>query len=242
MLEITLVPCLSDNYAYLIRDPAGAAVGIVDPSEASPVQEALTDRGWHLTHIFNTHHHFDHTGGNLALKAAYGAKVIGPKADRDRIPGIDEAYGEGDRLTFGTRVAQIFDIPGHTSGHIALWFGEDQALFTGDTLFAMGCGRMFEGTPVQMWASLSKLAALPAETRVYCGHEYTEANGRFALAVEPDNPALRHRMDAVKALRAAGRPTIPSTIALELATNPFLRAGDVEKFAERRQAKDNFKG
>lgn len=242
MLETLLVPCLTDNYAYLIRDPQSSAVGIVDPSEAKPVVAALAERGWKLSHILNTHHHWDHTGGNLELKAAFGARIIGPKADRDRIPGVDEVYGEGEIFEFGTRRARIFDIPGHTRGHIAYWFEADSALFTGDTLFAMGCGRMFEGTPDQMWSSLSKLTVLPKETRIYCGHEYTEANGRFALSVEPGNSALQRRMEEVKALRAAGKPTIPSTLALEIETNPFLRAGGVAKFAERRAAKDNFRG
>ena len=242
MLEVQLVPCLTDNYAYLIRDPKSGAVGVVDPSEAKPVISALGDRGWKLTHVINTHHHWDHTGGNLELKAAFGARVVGPKADRERIPGADEVYGDGEIFVFGTREARIFDIPGHTRGHIAYWFEQDAALFTGDTLFAMGCGRMFEGTAEQMWSSLSKLTVLPKETRIYCGHEYTEANGRFALSVEPGNEALQRRMQEVKALRAAGKPTIPSTLGQELETNPFLRAGGVARFAERRSAKDSFRG
>jgi hydroxyacylglutathione hydrolase len=241
MLSIDLVPCLSDNYAYLIRDAVSGAVGIVDPSEAPPVLAALAARGWTLTHIFNTHHHFDHTGGNLALKEATGATIIGPRADAHRIPGIDVGVGEGDTVAFGSETAEVFDIPAHTSGHVALYFPASQAVFTGDTLFAMGCGRLFEGTPAQMFAAMRKLEALPGDTRVYCGHEYTESNGRFALHVEPDNADIQAEMVKVRALRANAEPTIPSTIALERRTNPFMRAANVNELAERRSAKDNFK-
>lgn len=225
-LEIHLIPCLSDNYAYLLRDPESDAVGVVDPSEAAPVNAALERHGLKLTHILNTHHHFDHTGGNLDLKAKWKAQIVGPAADRDRIPGIDVALKEGETFTFGTRTARIFDIPAHTKGHIAFWFEADKAVFTGDTLFACGCGRLFEGTPAQMWSSLSKLAALPDDTRVYCGHEYTQSNIRFALTVDPANEDLKARARDVDALRAKGAPTIPSTIGLEKRTNPFMRARD----------------
>jgi hydroxyacylglutathione hydrolase len=242
MLQIELVACLSDNYAYLIHDKASGKVGIVDPSEPGPVRDALSARGLRLSHIFNTHHHFDHTGGNLELKEEFGAIIIGPRADAERIPGIDDAYGEGDNFSFGAQQVRVFDIPGHTKGHIAFYFEAAKAVFTGDTLFAMGCGRMFEGTPPMMYASLCKLAALPGDTRVYCGHEYTQANGRFALHVDPDNSALKARMVDVDRLRAQGLPTIPSTIAQELATNPFLLAGSADEFGVRRAAKDNFKG
>ncbi len=241
MLTIELVPCLSDNYAYLLRDEASEAVGIVDPSEAPPVLKALERHGWKLTHILNTHHHFDHTGGNLALKEATGARIVGPRADAHRIPGIDLGVAEGDTVTFGSRTARVFDIPAHTSGHIAFWFEDAGAVFTGDTLFAMGCGRLFEGTPAQMYQAMRKLEALPPETRVYCGHEYTESNGKFALSVEPDNADLVRNMAQVRATRAKGEPTIPSTIALERATNPFMRAKSVEELAERRAAKDVFR-
>ena len=241
MLSIDLVPCLSDNYAYLLRDPVSGAVGIVDPSEAPPVLAALEKRGWTLTHIFNTHHHFDHTGGNLPLKEATGATIIGPKADAHRIPGIDTGVGEGDTVTFGTQTAEVFDIPAHTTGHIALYFAASQAVFTGDTLFAMGCGRLFEGTPAQMFAAMRKLEALPGDTRVYCGHEYTESNGRFALHVEPDNADIQAEMVKVRALRAKNEPTIPSTIRLERKTNPFMRAANVDELGARRAAKDSFK-
>ena len=223
-MRIELVPCLKDNYAYLIHDAGAKTTGIVDPSEAAPVFAALERTGLKLTHILNTHHHFDHTGGNLPLKEKTGAIIVGPKADKDRIPGIDVALGEGDTYTFGTRTARVFDIPAHTRGHIAFWFEADKAVFTGDTMFAMGCGRLFEGTPEQMWKSLSKLASLPEDTRVYCGHEYTESNGRFALTVEPDNTDLVARMRDVRERRAKNEPTIPSTIGLEKKTNPFIRA------------------
>jgi hydroxyacylglutathione hydrolase len=254
ILEIELVPCLKDNYAYLLRDTASDAVGVVDPSEAAPVFAALTRRGWTLTHILNTHHHWDHTGGNLDLKAKTGARVVGPAADRERIPGIDIALEDGERWTLGQAEARVLFIPGHTRGHVAYHFAESKAVFCGDTLFALGCGRMFEGTAPQMWASLSKLRALPPETRVYCGHEYTQANARFALSVEPKNAALRARSSAVDAARAKGLATVPSTIGEERETNPFLRADrpgfaeevglmgadPVAVFAEVRRRKDNF--
>ncbi len=254
VLEIVLVPCLRDNYAYLLRDTATGAVGVVDPSEAEPVMKALAQHGWKLTHILNTHHHWDHTGGNPALKAATGAIVVGPKADEGRIPNIDVALDDGASWRLGQAEARILFIPGHTRGHIAFWFPESAAVFCGDTLFAIGCGRTFEGTAAQMWHSLGRLKALPPETRVYCGHEYTQSNARFALTVEPANAALQARAKAVDAARAKGLPTIPSTIAEERATNPFLRADEpgiaetiglagsdaVAVFAEVRLRKDNF--
>ncbi len=238
MLSVELIPCRTDNYAYLLRDSQTGAVGVVDPSEAGPVAAALKARGLKLTHIFNTHHHFDHVGGNLELKEATGAVVIAPRADAERIPGLDQGVGEGDKVSFGALTAEVIDIPAHTSGHIAFHFPDGEAVFTGDTLFAMGCGRLFEGTPADMFAAMRKLEKLPAGTKVYCGHEYTESNGRFALTVEPDNADLVRRMEEVKALRARGEPTIPSTIALERATNPFMRARTIEELGARRAAKD----
>ncbi len=251
-LEIELVPCLTDNYAYLVHDADAKLTAVVDPSEPEPVVQALSRRGWSLTHILNTHHHFDHTGGNVPLKEATGAKVVGPEKDRDRIPGIDEGVTDAAPWMFGARQVRVLEIPAHTRAHIAFVF--DDAVFTGDTMFAMGCGRLFEGTPAMMWASLSKLMALPDATRVYCGHEYTQSNGRFALTLEPGNGALVQRMRDVDGARAKGSPTIPSTIGLEKQTNPFLRPGvaeirrslglvhadDVEVFAEMRKRKDNF--
>ncbi|MBV8976596.1 MAG: hydroxyacylglutathione hydrolase [Alphaproteobacteria bacterium] len=251
-LDIAIVPCLSDNYAYLVHDADAGLCAVIDPSEAPPVDKALAARGWKLTHILNTHHHFDHTGGNLPLKQTTGARVVGPAKDRARIPGIDEGVEEGKDWRFGRRAVRVLEIPAHTRAHIAFVF--DDAAFTGDTLFAMGCGRLFEGTPEMMWASLTKLMNLPDATRVFCGHEYTQSNGRFALTLEPDNAALASRMKEVDAARAKGIPTVPSTMALEKQTNPFLRpnsaelrrslglesASDVEVFAETRRRKDNF--
>ena len=253
-LEIRLVPLLSDNYAYLLNDPASGEAAVVDPSEAGPVLAALQETGWRLKHILNTHHHPDHTAGNHELKQATGAHVAGPEKDRHRIPDLDTGLGEGDTYRVGTRRLRVLDVPGHTSGHIALVFDEDQALFSGDTLFSLGCGRLFEGTPAQMWHSLLKLRALPGATRVYCGHEYTQSNCRFAVTIEPGNQDLRQRADEIARLRAAGQPTIPTTIDLENRTNPFLRADcsellaangwagrdAVEVFAEIRRRKDNF--
>jgi hydroxyacylglutathione hydrolase len=251
-LQIELVPCLKDNYAYLVHDSDTGLTAIVDPSEPEPVRAALARRGWTLSHILNTHHHFDHTGGNIPLKEATRAKVIGPEKDRERIPGIDEGVIEGQVWMFGGRRVPVLEIPAHTRAHIAFIF--DDAVFTGDTLFAMGCGRLFEGTPAMMWSSLGKLMALPDATRVYCGHEYTLNNGKFALSIEPDNAALKARMKDVEAARAKNAPTIPSTIGLEKQTNPFLRPGsaqirqslgmesasDVEVFGEMRKRKDSF--
>lgn len=254
MLNIHIVPCLNDNYAYLIHEPATRTVAVVDPSESAPILAALARHNLKLTHILNTHHHFDHTGGNLELKEKTGAHIIGPKADADRIPGMDTGVGEGELLAIGVKIVRVFNIPAHTRGHIAFWFEADKAVFTGDTMFAMGCGRLFEGTPAQMWESLSKLAKLPADTRVFCGHEYTQSNGRFALTIEPNNEALKKRMIEVDNLRKQGLPTIPSTIGIERETNPFLRpsskelrkslgmdnADDVTVFAEIRRRKDEF--
>lgn len=256
MLQIEQLPVLSDNYVYLVRDAETGQTGVVDPAVAEPVLEALERLGWRLTHIINTHHHHDHVGGNARLIEATGCTVVGPRADRDRIPGIVEAVGDGDTFTLGTSRAHVFDVPGHTRGHIAYWFEEDAALFCGDTLFALGCGRLFEGTPAQMWDSLSKFRDLPGDTRVYCAHEYTQSNGRFALSVEAENPLLVARMRRVDELRAAGQPTVPSTLAEERATNPFLRpdspalqralelvgADAVTVFGATRARKDTFRG
>jgi hydroxyacylglutathione hydrolase len=253
-LEIELLPIFSDNYVYLLRDAARGATGVVDPGAADPVLVRLQETGWKLDWILSTHHHQDHTGGNLELKRRTGCKVAGPAGERDAIPGIDLALAEGDRFELGDAAATVFETPGHTRGHISYWFADENALFCADTLFALGCGRVFEGTPPQMWQSLSKLAALPAATRVYCGHEYTLSNARFAVTIDPDNPALQRRAAEVERLRAEGRPTVPSTIGVELETNPFLRASDpdirrqlglagaddAEVFAEIRRRKDRF--
>jgi len=252
-LEIVQIPVLRDNYLYLIHEPVSGDTAIVDPAVDQPVTDVLEARGWTLTHILNTHHHWDHTGANEKLKATYGLTIIGPKNEAEKIPGIDVAVGDGDRIKLGDVTADVYDVPGHTAGHIAYHFADDTALFCGDTMFAMGCGRLFEGTPGQMWQSLQKLMALPDETAIYCAHEYTTANGEFALSIEPGNQALVDRMAAVRALRAADQPTVPSVLHLEKATNPFLRptspeiqahfglSGDdlTEVFAAVRLAKDN---
>ena len=253
-LEIHQIPTRRDNYVYLLREPESGRVRVVDPSDAKPVIEALERLGWTLTDIINTHHHNDHTGGNLELKEKYGCPVVGPRADRDRIAGIDMDVGDGDTYRLGEAEAKVFDTPGHTSGHIAYWFPESKALFCGDTLFALGCGRLFEGTAEQMWRSLSKFRAVPDDTLVYCAHEYTQANAKFALTVETDNAALKARATEIDAMRAADRPTVPSTMGVERETNPFLRAdldsmrravgmegaAPAEVFGEIRSRKDNF--
>ena len=254
VLEVHQIPVLSDNYVYLAHDPATGATAAVDPAVGDPVTEALAAKGWTLSHILNTHHHGDHTGANLELKERTGCTIVGPRADAARIPGIDVEVGDGDTYMLGQAKAEVFDVPGHTSGHIAFWFAESDALFCGDTLFALGCGRVFEGTMEQMWASLEKLRALPDSARVFCAHEYTQANARFAVTVEPGNQALFDRAAEIDRLRADGVPTVPSTLGEEKATNPFLRpesanlretvglagAGLAEVFAETRRRKDSF--
>jgi hydroxyacylglutathione hydrolase len=222
-LEITQFPCLSDNFGVLIHDGAANVTASIDAPDADTVVRALQDKGWRLSHILTTHHHADHTGGNLALKAATGCKIIGPRAEQGKIPGIDEAVGQGDSFHFGGFEMRVIDTPGHTAGHITYWCPTAGVAFAGDTLFAIGCGRVIEGNAQMMWQSLQKLMALPQDTVVYCGHEYTQANARFALTIEPENEALKARAKEVDQLRAAGKPTLPTNIGLELATNPFLR-------------------
>src|SRR5580698_5916300 len=222
--DIEIVPCLSDNYAYLVK--SGESCAVVDPSEAAPVQAALKRRGWKLTHILNTLHHLDHCGGNLDLKQQTGAVVVGPGKDAARIPGLDVGVDEASGWQFDDRKVQILEVPAHTRG--AITFVIDGNAFTGDTLFAMGCGRLFEGDPQMMWTSLSKLMRLQGDTRIWCGHEYTENNGRFALTLEPGNSALQARMSDVRAMRAKGAVTVPSEMGLEKATNPFLRVSSPE--------------
>ena len=253
-LDIRIVPVMNDNYVYLLRDPAGAACAVVDPGAATPVLEALEALEWVPTHVLLTHHHADHVDGTDAIRRAHGCTVVGARADAARLPGADMLLEEGERIAIGAFSAQVIAVPGHTSGHIAYWFEDAAALFCGDALFSLGCGRMFEGTAGQMWSSLQKLRALPEATRVYCGHEYTQSNAAFAVTVDPDNPALRARFEDVAALRAAGKATIPSTIGAERTANPFLRADDpalqrslgmagsdpVAVFADIRARKDRF--
>ncbi|MES2987074.1 MAG: hydroxyacylglutathione hydrolase [Pseudomonadota bacterium] len=241
-LEIVRIPALSDNYIWLVHDPDSAETMVVDPAQAEPVLAEADKRGWAITAIWNTHWHPDHTGGNAGIKAATGAEVIAPAGEAERIPTADKLVGEGDVVLLGNHAAKVMEVPAHTAGHIAYHFADDEAAFVGDTLFAMGCGRLFEGTAAQMFANMQRLAELPPETRVYCAHEYTQSNGRYALVAEPENDAIAKRMVAVNAARAAGEATVPTTISEELATNPFMRAGTAEILAERRAAKDAFRG
>jgi hydroxyacylglutathione hydrolase len=242
MLEVARIAALSDNYIWLAHEPESGETAVIDPAEAEPVLAEAARRSWQITQIWNTHWHPDHTGGNAAIKAATGCRVTAPAAEAARIPTMDRGVGEGDRVTLGAVEAEVLDVPAHTAGHIAYYLGPEGTLFVGDTLFAMGCGRLFEGSAEQMHSNLQRLARLPADTMVYCAHEYTLANGRYALVAEPDNPALAERMRKVEAARAKGVPTVPTTIGLERATNPFMRAGSVSEFAERRAAKDVFRG
>jgi hydroxyacylglutathione hydrolase len=227
-LEIHQFPCRTDNYGYLVHDAANHFTGAIDTPEVALIEAALAEKGWELTHIFNTHHHGDHAGGNLELKEKFSCSIIGPRADADRIPGIDIGVGDGDDVEFGAHRVRVYDTPGHTRGHICFHFANDGVAFVGDTLFALGCGRLFEGTAEQMWNSLSKLLTWPDETKVYCAHEYTQANARFALTVDPENTALRERAARIDQLRAEGIPTVPTTMGLERKTNPFLRPDSIE--------------
>jgi hydroxyacylglutathione hydrolase len=241
-IEVLRVPVLADNYVWLAHDAASGETVVVDPAVAQPVLAAADARGWRITQIWNTHWHPDHTGGNAEIKAATNCTIIGPAAEADRIPTLDRQVAEGGMLHLGGHAARVIEVPAHTSGHIAYHLADDHVAFVGDTLFAMGCGRLFEGTAEQMFANMARLAALPDETLVYCAHEYTLSNGRYALVAEPDNLDIRARMAEVEAARAAGEATVPTTIALERATNPFMRAATVQELAERRAAKDSFRG
>jgi hydroxyacylglutathione hydrolase len=253
-LEIEMFPCLSDNYGFLLHDAESDVTATVDTPDSAAIMRALDRKRWRLTHILNTHHHADHAGGNLALKHDTGCTIVGPRNDAARIPGIDVLVGEGDVVMLGAHRVEIYETPGHTRGHIVYYLPADGVAFVGDTLFALGCGRLFEGTPREMWGSLQKILRWPGETRLYCAHEYTAANGRFALTVEPENQDLIARMNDVAKLRAAGLATVPTTVALERATNPFLRpmsdalrrqlglegSDDVTVFARTRALKDAF--
>jgi hydroxyacylglutathione hydrolase len=239
-VEIARVPVLSDNYVWLVHDPVSKETVAVDPAVGEPVLDAARERGWKITQIWNTHWHPDHIGGNDAIKAATGCKVSGPVREQAKIATLDVPLHEGDHVYLGNIVGEVIDVPAHTAGHIAIHLPSEGVVFVGDTLFAMGCGRLFEGTADQMFHNMVRLSLLPDDTRVYCAHEYTQSNGRFALVAEPDNAALRARMEEVDAARARGEATVPTTIALERATNPFMRASSVAQLAERRAAKDSF--
>jgi hydroxyacylglutathione hydrolase len=241
MLEIVPVPVLTDNYVWLVHDAESGETVAVDPSVADPVLAEASRRGWRITQVWNTHWHPDHTGGNDAIRDATGCTITGP-AEAERVSRMDRIVAGGDRARIGGIEAELIDIPAHTAGHVAFHLPSERVAFTGDTLFAMGCGRLFEGDAGQMYGNMKRLAALPGETRIYCGHEYTLANAIFALTVEPDNEALVRRVEEVRAARQRGEVTLPTTIALERATNPFMRASSVEAFAERRRAKDEFRG
>ncbi len=237
-IEVVRIPALQDNYIWMAHDEESGETVVVDPAEAPPVLAEAARRGWRIGQIWNTHWHPDHVGGNAAIKAATGCTISGPRAEADKIPTLDRLLIEGDTVGIGAHVAEVIAVPAHTAGHIFYHLPDAGIAFVGDTLFAMGCGRLFEGTPAQMWRNMERLAALPPRTMVYCAHEYTLSNARFAMTAEPDNPAIAERLTLVEAARARGEATVPTTIALELATNPFMRAGGAEELGRRRAAKD----
>ena len=240
MLEVVAVPVLTDNYVWLLHDKDTGETAAVDPSVADPVLDAAADRGWELTQVLNTHWHPDHTGGNAGIQSATGAPITAP-AEAERVSKVDRVVAEGDRVTVCGAEAVVWDIPAHTAGHIAYYFEREGMIFVGDTMFAMGCGRLFEGTAQQMHANLQRIAALPGDVRIYCGHEYTLANAKFAAHAEPDNPAIAQRLVEVEELRATGNITLPTTVEQERQTNPFVRAEGWEDFARLRSDKDRFR-
>ena len=252
-IQIEQIACLQDNYGFLIHDVVSGQTATVDTPEAKPILDVLEQNNWRLTHIFNTHHHYDHVGANLELKEHTQCEIIGPVKEKHKIPGIDKTVDEGDIIYLGKTPIHIMDIGGHTLGHIGYHLFENKAVFVGDTMFALGCGRIFEGTAEQMWVSLQKIAHLPLETHIYCAHEYTESNGRFALSIDIDNENLKKRMRNIIHLRRINKATIPTTVREERETNPFLRpydmsirkrlnmqdASDIAVFTEIRKRKDN---
>ncbi|MAK61379.1 MAG: hydroxyacylglutathione hydrolase [Ponticaulis sp.] len=252
-IEIHMFPCLSDNYGYLVHEPKSGETTCIDTPDADRILSEAGKKSWNITQIWNTHWHPDHAGGNLAIKEATDCMIIGPAGEEEKIPGLDRAVHQDSLVNLGHVEARVLDVPGHTAGHIAFHLPDEDVAFVGDTLFALGCGRLFEGTPEQMVHSLAKLKALPGETTIYCAHEYTAANAKFALSVEPNNPALRSYASDVARLRSEQKPTVPTILSKELNANPFLRAdvpslqtamghvGDeVATFAEIRSRKDNF--
>ncbi|WP_170524965.1 hydroxyacylglutathione hydrolase [Ruegeria arenilitoris] len=253
-LEIVTIPCLSDNYAFLAHDHASGQTALVDAPEAGPILAELTARGWRLSHVLLTHHHWDHVDGLPGILEQHPAQVIGAAADVHRLPPLDKQVADGDRFEIGGEPVEVLDVSGHTVGHVAYYLPKSAVVFTADSLMALGCGRLFEGDAAQMWTSLSKIAALPDETSVCSGHEYTQSNARFAVTIDPDNTALQQRVHEIDQARAKGRATVPSNLGVEKATNPFLRATDpkiqaqlgmvgadpVAVFAEIRGRKDRF--
>ena len=251
MLEIHQFPCLSDNYGFLVHDPASQETVCIDTPDAEAYLREAAAKGWQITQVWNTHWHPDHAGGNAAIKAATGCTIVAP-AEVERISAIDRVVDDGDAVTIGDHVARVIDVGGHTNGHIAYHLAEDDMAFVGDSVFALGCGRMFEGTPDQFWASLERIKALPSETMLYCAHEYTQSNARFALHADPENAELQDYVAEIGERRSRQEPTVPTKLERELATNPFLRAdsdslrarwgGDAphETFAALRKAKDDF--
>jgi hydroxyacylglutathione hydrolase len=254
MLEIIQLPVLTDNYIYIIHEPNSKETAVVDPAIAQPVLDLLNSNGWRLNYILNTHHHSDHVGANLELKKQTDCQIIGFEKDQKRIPGIDIKLKQEDEVKLGNQIAKVIETPGHTLGHIVYYFADSDALFCGDTLFSMGCGRLFEGTAEQMWHSLQHLKSLPKQTKIYCAHEYTQANSQFALTLEADNKQLSYRIEEVNNLRADNKATIPSSLEQELMTNPFLREDSlalqqsvdmvgmpaIDVFRKIRQLKDDF--
>jgi len=252
--DVSLFRCLSDNYGVLLHDPGTGATAAIDAPEAAPVEAALKAKGWKLTDILVTHHHADHTDGIPALKDRHKCRVVAPQEVSAKYSFVDETVREGDKVKVGSLVGNVIDTPGHTAGHVSYWFHDDALAFVGDTLFSIGCGRVLEGTPEMMWTSIKKLRDLPDNTEIYCGHEYSESNARFALTIDPENSALKERAKEIKTLREADLPTLPTTLMREMATNPFLRwhdpairknlkmesATDEAVFAEIRKRKDNF--
>jgi hydroxyacylglutathione hydrolase len=240
LLEIVAVPAFADNYLWLVHDPVSGDTAVVDPGDAAPVLAAAQARGWRIGQVWNTHWHPDHTGGNSAVVAATGATLAAPAAEAGRIANIDVPLGEGDKIRIGIHVGEVWAVPGHTLGHLAFIFREAGVAFVGDTMFAMGCGRLFEGTPEQMFESLTRLAHLPEQTLVYCAHEYTLANARFAAHSFPRDAAIAERVERITAMRERGEATVPTSIGEERATNPFLRAASPAEFARLRAAKDSY--
>lgn len=255
MLQAIQLPVLTDNYIYIVHDPVSAETAVIDPAMAEPVLDFLNQKGWKLKYVLNTHHHADHVSGNMQLKNQTGCLIVGSSADKNRIPGIDIGVQDGDAVNIGENSFKVFATPGHTSQHIVFYSENNQLLFSGDTLFALGCGRLFEGTAQQMWQSLAILKNLPDATQIYCAHEYTLANAKFALTIEPDNQDLIDRYQTIQTLRQQNLSTLPSTIGLEKATNPFFRENSPsirhklgcsnqepawQVFSKIRKLKDNF--